>query len=582
MQFVRSGSLAFFLAMVAARSFGQVEINSWLQQLKNTIAESAKFDAGKIESINKLKQQAPGYNDKRKLFNHYLELYNEYAVFNFDSAYYYARQLQQTAYQVNDRSLIAYAGIKINYVLLSAGMFKEVFDSLNYIDPNGLDSIRTAEYYILKSRTHLDLADYNNDHIFSDAYNELGEKYLDSSLLFFPAGSFEFYYYNGLKNIRAEQIWKAQSNLQKLVAGPALSLRSQAIVNSTLSDIYLRRGMTDSVIILLAKAAMADIRSSTKETTAIIHLAKILSGSGDLENASLFIRKATEDAGTYGARQRMMQLSSVLPVIDAKKLTALNQQKSNVTWYAIIITALLIFVLVLAIVIMTQIRKLKVQQKAINERNISLHHLVEEKEWLIREIHHRVKNNLHTISSLLESQSAYLKDEAFEAIRDTQHRVFAMSLIHQKLYQPEKNVTQINMATYLHELVDYLRESFKIDRRLQVKMELEAVGLDISLAMPLGMILNEAIINAVKYAFPGQKAGIITITIKRTEEKFLFFVADDGIGLPWGFDPDKTNTLGMKLMKGLSEDIAANFIVESDHGTRITVEFANNKSLHYV
>jgi two-component sensor histidine kinase len=580
---VRCLSLAFCLAIAFCSSHGQVEVSSWLQQLKNIIAQSAQFDAGKIETINKIKQNADRYSDRRKLFDHYLELYNEYAVFNFDSAYHYARQLKQTAYELNDQSLIARAGIKLNYVLLSAGMFKEVFDSLDFIDPDGLDSVRTAEYYVLKSRTYFDLADYNNDNIFSVSYNKLGEKFLDSSLLFLPAGSFEFYYYNGLKHIRTGQIWKAQSCFHMLAADPTLSLRSQAIVNSTLSDIYIRRGMKDSVIILLAKAAMADIQSSTKETTAIIHLATMLSNAGDLDNASLFIKKATDDAKTYGARQRMMQLSSVLPVIEAKKVTALKQQKSNVTWYAIIITVLLIFLLILAIVIMTQVKRLKGQQKAINETNISLHHLVDEKEWLIKEIHHRVKNNLHTISSLLESQSVYLRDEALEAIRDTQHRVFAMSLIHQKLYQPEKNVTEINMATYLHELVDYLRGSFDTSHRIQVKMDMEPVGLDISLAMPLGMIMNEAIINAVKYAFPGQKEGIVTIAIKKTgEEKFLFFVADNGTGLPDGFDPVKTNTLGMKLMKGLSEDIAANFIIESKHGTRITVEFSNNKSLHYV
>jgi two-component sensor histidine kinase len=351
-----------------------------------------------------------------------------------------------------------------------------------------------------------------------------------------------------------------------------------------MSDVYVRKGVADSVILLLIKAALADIKSSTKETTAILHLANFLSNFGDLDNAAIFIQKALDDARTYGARQRMLQLSSVLPIIEAKRLASLNRQKAGVTRYAIVTTILVLFLLVLGIVVFRQIRRLKSQRKAISEQNLSLHHLLEEKEWLIKEIHHRVKNNLHIITSLLESQSAFLKDEAaFEAIRDTQHRVFAMSLIHQKLYQPEKNVTKINMSIYLHEVVNYLRESFETGSRIQFNMEMEPIELDISFAIPLGMILNEAITNSVKYAFLGNTAGVITVLIKKTaNRKYRFSVSDNGVGLPKNFDPLKSQTLGMRLIKGLSDDIAANFTVENNQGTAICIEFIVDKNLNYV
>lgn len=544
---------------------------------------TGKFDAEKIDRINRLKQKKINYQDTKGTFDHYLAIYDEYAVFNFDSAYHYAKELQQAAYRLDNGPLISYAGMKINYVLLSAGMFKEVFESLTGIDPAGLDNKMLAEYYILKSRAYFDLADYNKDNIFSESYNKLGGTYLDSSLLFFPPNSFEYNYYSGLKNIRSDNVFKAGAYFQGLISDSSLSLRYHAIVYSTMSDIYVRRGMTDSVIILLVKAAIADIKSSTKETTAIFHLSNILSKEGDLENAALFIQKASEDARTYGARQRMLQLGSVLPIIEGKRLSVLRQQKTGITRYAFIITLLLVFLVIMSIIILRQVRRLKVQQKAIGERNLALHHLVEEKEWLIKEIHHRVKNNLHTITSLLESQSAYLRDEAFEALRDTQHRVFAMSLIHQKLYQPEKNVTKINMAVYIHELVNYLGESFQIGKRIRVEMELEPVHLDISLAVPLGIVLNEAITNSIKYAFPGNEKGVITVAIKKTGDTiFIFSVADDGIGLPQEYDPLRSTTLGMKLMKGLSDDIAANFTIDNKQGTHISIEFAVDNSLRYV
>jgi two-component sensor histidine kinase len=581
--FIKSGTLYLFFFLVSFNGLSQTGTNSWLQELKRTIAQSASFDAAKGERINKLKLQSVNIVDAQSYYEHYLRLYTEYSVFNFDSAYHYAKRLREIAYQLNDPRKIAYAGIKLNYVLLSAGMFKEVFDSLYYINPVGLDSSKTAEYYILRSRAYFDLADYNKGNIFSRSYNELGEIYLDSSLLFFPSDSFEYNYYSGLKSIRSDKVLEASRFFRRLMADSSLSLRSQAIVYSTMSDVYLRRGMTDSVIISLVKASIADIKSSTKETTAILHLANFLSNLGDLDNAALFIQKTSSDASTYGARQRMLQLSTILPVIEAKRLAAMRQEKIGVTRYAAIISILLLFLLILGIVVMRQIRRLKEQQKAINDKNLSLHHLLEEKEWLIKEIHHRVKNNLHTITSLLESQSLYLKDEAFDAIRDTQHRVFAMSLIHQKLYQPEKNVMKIDMIVYIHELVNYLSDSFETDKRIRFNMELEPVELDISLAVPLGMILNEAITNSVKYAFPGGVEGLITVAIRRKENnKFLFFVADNGKGLPHEFDLSRTKTLGMKLMKGLSDDIAARFGIDNKQGTRISIEFAVDKSLDYL
>jgi two-component sensor histidine kinase len=114
-------------------------------------------------------------------------------------------------------------------------------------------------------------------------------------------------------------------------------------------------------------------------------------------------------------------------------------------------------------------------------------------------------------------------------------------------------------------------------------MDTEPIELDISLAVPVGLILNEAITNAMKYAFPGQKEGVINISIKEVgEKKFLFAVADNGIGLPKGFDLNKVNSLGMKLMKGLSDDIMAKFWIQNLMGTKISIEFMANKSVEHL
>jgi Signal transduction histidine kinase len=262
-----------------------------------------------------------------------------------------------------------------------------------------------------------------------------------------------------------------------------------------------------------------------------------------------------------------------MPGIEAQRLALTEQSRAKVTRYAIAITGLLLLVLVMGAIVIKQVTKLKKQQKEINDQNMSLQHMLQEKEWLIKEIHHRVKNNLHTIFSLLESQSLYLKNEALDAIRDTQHRVFAMSLVHQKLYLPEVNLAKINMSGYLYELVNYLCDSFETGRRIQFKMDLDPIELDISLAVPMGIILNEAITNSVKYAFPANGTGIISISIKKSQKQLLFTVADDGVGLPANFSIENSKSLGMKLMKGLSFDIKASFQVENKDGTFILVKF---------
>ena len=510
----------------------------------------------------------------------YLDLYNEFSVFNFDSAYFYSNKLQEAAFASKDSLLLKYAKIKSGFTLLSSGMFKEVFDSLNYLNPNGLDDFRKAEYYIFKSRSYSDLSDYNQGKVLFDLYSAEADKYIDSLLTLSSLDSFQLYYYNGLRNLRKGDTRKATGYFSRLVANSSLSLHQAAIINSTYSDLFIRRGLPDSAIIYLSKAAIADIQSSTKETTAILNLATLLFKLGDVKNASVYIKKASEDAKIYGARQRIIQLSNILPLIEAERLSTMEKSKKSITRYAIIITLSFLLLIIFGFVIFKQVRRLKAQQKEIYTKNTSLRHLVDEKEWLLKEIHHRVKNNLHTITSLLESQSAYLENDALDAIRDSQHRVFAMSLIHQKLYQTEKNETSINMPVYLRELVDYLKESFESTRRIKFHMDTKEIELDISLAVPVGLILNEAITNAMKYAFPGDRSGDVEISIKRTSErKLLFAVADNGIGLPDGFDPNNINSLGMKLMKGLSTDIMAGFRVENLNGTTISIEFAPDKSL---
>lgn len=225
-------------------------------------------------------------------------------------------------------------------------------------------------------------------------------------------------------------------------------------------------------------------------------------------------------------------------------------------------------------------RLLEAQRKEIDRKNQRLQRLVAEKEYLVTEIHHRVKNNLTIISSLLESQSAYLHDEALFEIQKSQHRVAAISLIHQKLFL-NGQLTDVEMSTYLWEIVSSLRDSLVSNEDLVFCLDLDPIQLEVSKAVSLGLIVNEAVTNAVKYAFPQNRAGRIDIGLKQgLTGGYSLCITDNGVGLPADYDAGERKSLGMSLIEGLSRAMQAELRIHSGPGTTIEVAFVEVASTH--
>ncbi|MFM6923978.1 MAG: histidine kinase dimerization/phosphoacceptor domain -containing protein [Ferruginibacter sp.] len=209
------------------------------------------------------------------------------------------------------------------------------------------------------------------------------------------------------------------------------------------------------------------------------------------------------------------------------------------------------------------------QQKALIQVSLG------EKETLLREIHHRVKNNLQIISSLLNIQSEHISDEhVLSSIQEGQSRVEAMSLIHQNLYQSE-HMNNVDINNYLQQLVAYLSAVFSGERRsIQVKVETAHLSFDIDTAIPLGLIVNELVSNAYKYAFGENSGGHINISIHAVNDvDHELKVEDDGRGLPAGFDMENSNSLGLKLVKILSRQLRGSFSASSGKGAVFLVKF---------
>jgi two-component sensor histidine kinase len=204
-----------------------------------------------------------------------------------------------------------------------------------------------------------------------------------------------------------------------------------------------------------------------------------------------------------------------------------------------------------------------------------------EKELLLKEIHHRVKNNLEVISSLLYLQSKYVDDEnVLEAIREGQNRVQSMSLIHKNLYQDD-NLTGIKMDEYLDKLISTLMRSYKVgNHEIRLKTSIEPLNLDVDTVIPLALIINELISNSLKYAFRNNEQAELSVSLKTSDrvgpagkEELVLMVADNGPGLPEGFDISKTTSLGYKLIDLFSKKLEGTLSVHNDNGTNVILTF---------
>jgi PAS domain S-box-containing protein len=203
---------------------------------------------------------------------------------------------------------------------------------------------------------------------------------------------------------------------------------------------------------------------------------------------------------------------------------------------------------------------------------------LKDKEVLLKEVHHRVKNNMQIISSLLNLQIDYLNDEdAVDVLKESQNRVKSMAMIHEKLYL-SKDLTQINFANYIQNLVSNLFCSYNIkESQINPILKIEDVNLNIETAIPCGLIINELISNCLKYAFPNQMKGEIIIALKSVGDKFELIISDNGIGLPENFNINNIKTLGILLVKSLTEQIDGKISIHGKHGTQFKITFKELK-----
>jgi two-component sensor histidine kinase len=287
--------------------------------------------------------------------------------------------------------------------------------------------------------------------------------------------------------------------------------------------------------------------------------------------------KALTDIKTrYETAQKDQQIQSLAQQNEIQQLTAERQELQ-----LFILGVLLLLVLGGGLVIYNRSlirsrnnRQLAAKNRELSQKNELIQSQSEEKALLLKEIHHRVKNNLQVISSLLSMQTRWEQNQqVLDAVKESQSRVKTMALLHEKLYQ-NNALSSINMQEYLQQLGQFLSSTYRQNRDIQIIVDAGDITLDVNTAVPVGLITNELLSNAMKYAFYEYEEGEILLTLKPNETGgYELRVQDNGKGLDQEIDFENLSSLGLKLVYTLTRQIQGKLNIKSEQGTTFAISF---------
>lgn len=281
-----------------------------------------------------------------------------------------------------------------------------------------------------------------------------------------------------------------------------------------------------------------------------------------LKNA-IFTAEADHRISTLQTEYNVAQKESTIQVQE----DLLKKQRSRQTLISIIAALLLLILVLLYKTIQSNKRK-----------NLLLQQKNEEKEFLLKEIHHRVKNNLEIVSSLLALQSEQITDrQVRDAMQKSQHRVHSMSMIHQKLYQG-KSLSVIEMKDYFTNLSNHIVDTFDATDRIEVQCKMERLELDVDMAVPIGLIVNELLTNSLKYAFPKGEPGKVRISLEERDDQLILEVRDNGIGKPLSVNDNEGTGFGTQLIELLTRQLEGKMSLQVKDGTSVYFEFRYHKA----
>ncbi|MAU15598.1 MAG: hypothetical protein CMH46_08680 [Muricauda sp.] len=331
------------------------------QELIDVMGSYHVYDSIKKAQIDRLKDSIGSLdiNEVKRRIELNQQLFNHYKIFKSDSAYQYALKLKELGAIQGDTLLLGKSYIDLADICIAVGMYKEALEYLGEINiDHGLSKEDMSMYYGLYGRCYGDLAEYSDLPRYSKIYIEKARHYREKALEHVPHGTFFHLFMTAFHQYESGDLDEAERNLGELLQWD-LSLRDQALTHYVLGEIDQRKGMVEKAEDHYIKAAIADIKTSTKESLAIIRLSELLFKKKELEIASALIEKAYDDAQFYGAQQRKLQVGAILPLIGDEIISNIEKEKNRLYWQYIGAIGLVIALGVLITIILFQYKRLQ-------------------------------------------------------------------------------------------------------------------------------------------------------------------------------------------------------------------------------
>ncbi|MCG9970595.1 DUF6377 domain-containing protein [Christiangramia crocea] len=359
-----------FLIILPFITAGQENI---IEDLKIEIERASIYDLQKLERIDSLRGVLSRLEkeDIKSRYELNRKLFEEYQVFKRDSAFAYGIKTRELAEKLGDTALTANAVFSLADISVSAGMYKEALEFMEIIEPDEIPPHMRSLYFGLLGRCYGEMAEYSDLPYFSSEYRELATRYRKNALELTDKGTFFNSFLKGFMSFQEEEDKTALEIYNDLLTNE-LNYREAALVHFMLGSIYMENAQNDKAITHLAKSAIFDIKTSTKENLSMLRLAELMFEKDDIRNASTFIKKANADALFFGAQQRKISVGAILPLIEEKIVQRIERQRERLYWQNIFMGVLLVFVIGLAIVIYSQVNKLKKAKKIITEAHENL------------------------------------------------------------------------------------------------------------------------------------------------------------------------------------------------------------------
>lgn len=542
----------------------------------------------------------------------------------FDSAIYFYQTALDTAQVIGNKRLIMRCLINLGDVAKRQGYYARSLEYFREAERRKLEGFYGAvqkhfgELYLLQSdfqqaifhyKKSINSAKINRrDNSLSSVYIEMGKLYenmglLDSALLYVDSARFILKRNGGTYGLARLQVQMGRLMRLGDHLDSALKLLSQSIrtmelkkMIKELPEAYLELGACEWDLKQFDKsqtsfeksyslaASMNQILVQRSASEYLLKLSKMngnikqqLKYSEELRQLELkvFDKQQTRNIAIAQAEHEFERMRAQDEVLAEQKLllaeSEYQNQLSSEQNAKLILGIIGIMMLVLVLVIGFSLVSNRKKNKMLTQQKEVLQKSDEEKELLLKEIHHRVKNNLQVISSLLDLQAMKNPDSAKQLL-ESQSRVKSMALIHQKLYQNE-NLSQIDFEDYLKSLTGFIHSTFAGERTTKLTCDAENIVIDVDRAIPLGLIVNELLTNAFKYAGEKSKELLIDIKLKKGKSQLILLVVDNGPGINPDIDLNKPKSLGMRLVRRLSKQLKGELNYTFDNGARFEITF---------